>query len=99
MNDIDQISRILGRLESDVGYIRKATDEGNGKIDALTKESILHNASLKAAHKRIDIIEPNVTDFVNLKNKAVGAVCSISGLSAVIGAGLMKCGEYIARHI
>jgi chromosome segregation ATPase len=104
-DDLDQLSRLLGRIEADMAEGARQRDALFKKLDNI--ETIMHEqngaAKLLAAQvaelakdqidlvKRIDEqISPAVEDFKSLKNKGLGVIAFIGLASSGGGAFLVK---------
>lgn len=81
---LDEISRIIGNMQSDLGHIRTRTDEANGKIDTLVTQSLLNETSVKAAHRRIDDIEPEHKELINAKHRTKGAMVAYGSVGGIV---------------
>ena len=90
MADIDELSRMIGKLQSDINYIRKSTDAIDVKVDKTHEDMIRAKVSVESAHKRIDEISPHVQDFVKLKQRGLGIMGVLSLVFGFIGAFLGK---------
>lgn len=90
MYQLDEMSQKIGEMCSGIDYIRKATDECNGKLSTLTRDTIIQGEQIKAAHKRLDTITPIVDNLNNMKNKSVGAIITFGVLSGGTGSLLTK---------
>ena len=88
--DIDELSRMLGEMQSDISHIRKSTDLIDTKVDKAHENVIELKASAKSAHKRIDALHPHVEDYKKMKQRGIGMMASISAFMGFLGAALMK---------
>lgn len=104
-DDLDQLSRLLGRIESDMAEGARQREALFKKLDGI--ETMMHEqngaarvlaaqvAELAKDHvdlvKMIDEdIKPTVEDYKGLKNKGLGMIGLIGILSSGGGAALMK---------
>lgn len=87
---IDELSKTLGVISSDIKHLVNKTANIDDKVETLQNHSVEHKASTKAAHKRIDDIAPKVTEHENLKNKGIGILAVISIVFGILGNAISK---------
>jgi len=90
MDKIDQISNMLGAMAANIENISQKQDENGDKLDKINEKTIEHSVTIKAAHRRLDKIEPQVVDHEGLKNKGLGIIGFVSFLFGILGAYIGK---------
>lgn len=90
MSDIDELSRMLGGIQTDILYIRKSTDAIDTKVDKAHENLIEVQASTKSAHKRIDEIVPCVEDYKVMKQRGIGITMVLGAIFGLVGASAFK---------
>ena len=89
-NAVDELSLMIGRIESDVKHTRKNTEVIGEKVDKLTESVIKNDALIRTAQKKIDDIHPYVEDYKKLKQRGVGILTTLSMIFGALGAFLSK---------
>ena len=90
--DIHEMSKLLGKLQSDITHVRKTTDATELRVNKTHDDLLLATASLKSAHKRIDDIKLEIKDEIHPpllicrdnKNKALGAASVWGGAAGLM---------------
>jgi len=92
MGDVDQISHILGRLESktdaqttELTYIRNDVSVVKNDTEKLTNAAVLQDSRTTALHSRLDVVEATVNAHEALKNKGLGIIAFASMLFGILG--------------
>lgn len=78
MNDMNEVHRSLGQIESNVTSLMQTVRE-------VRDYQIKMNGAIGKAHVRIDQMEPHVKDYTETKKKAIIGLLSLGGLTGLIG--------------
>ncbi len=78
MNDLNEIHRTLGQIETNVTVLVQSVKE-------LREYQIRMNGSIGKAHNRIDDLEPHVNDYKANKKRAILGLVGLGGATGVIG--------------
>lgn len=104
MADLDEISRVLGRIEGSVEETRSQVAALFDKHDRVNEEVIeqrgamkmlaVTSAEIKTAHDALavkvrDHIDPTIDDYKATKNKSIGAAWGVGLAGGGLGAGLI----------
>jgi uncharacterized coiled-coil DUF342 family protein len=90
---IDDFSRTIGALQSDVSHIRSNTDSTKEKVDVMHEHMIIARRDIKSAHRRLDDIIPHIEDYRKNKHHAAGAYSVLSVISGFIGGVIVWFGK------
>ena len=94
MSNLDEVSKALGGLQSDMRHVRKINESILEKTDKMNESVIIQGQKVAAAHVRLDKMEPKVREHEELKNKGVGfwlaITTAISSASGVVGSLVTK---------
>lgn len=90
MAGIDEISEKLGSISSDVKHLITKSNIIDAKVEVTQNQTIELRAAAKAAHKRIDGIEPKVNNHEALKNRGMGIVSILALIFGFVGTILGK---------
>jgi hypothetical protein len=78
MNDLNEVHRSLGQIETNVTVLVQSVKE-------LREYQLRMNGSVGKAHDRLDNLEPHVEDYKVTKQRAVMGLIGIGGLTGIIG--------------
>ena len=85
MSNIDQISRVLGELTSDVKHIKDIVDEIKVNNNELSSTIVDLEKIALSNKERLDKIEPSVQQHKKLVNIGFGAFLGVSSVFGFIG--------------
>ncbi len=90
MVQIDEVSNKLGGIEATQTHILKSLHTIETLFKDVSDKPVLHGASLDAAHKRLDRIEPVIEEYETNRDKGKGmwyVICAgWTFLSGLLGA-------------
>lgn len=92
--DIDELSRMIGSIQSDVAHIRRTTEAIDQKTDKTNERVIENSSSLKLVYKRIDDMQVHVDDYRSVKQKGIGVITVVGMVFGFIGALVGKLFHY-----
>jgi len=99
MADIDELSRQLGAIQSDIKHIRTTTGDTIAQVRTISTAAIRQEASVSSAHKRLDQITPKVEALHDSKNRSVGFLSAIGITCGTIGAIVVKFLSSLLPHV
>lgn len=88
MDNLDQLSRSIGRVEGAIDSLASETKALFAKLDKVNEEVIEQKGQIKLLASQSAEMKPAVEDFKNLKAQGKGALFGISLVSGSFGAGL-----------
>lgn len=99
MNTIDELSKTLGTMQSDIAHIRNQTSSIDGKVSKTNEKMIIAETAIKSAHRRLDDLQEKVDNHEDIKNKGVGALTILATVIGIIGAIVAKVFDHILRAL
>ena len=92
MSGIDELSKTLGVISSDIKHLVGKTSSIDQKVEKLQNSNTHNEIAVKSAHERLDEVIPKVQEHENIKNKGLGVI-------AVMGTIFGALGSYLAKFI
>lgn len=99
MAEIHDVSQKLGGLEATQTLILKSVNTIETLFKDVSDKVVLHGASLEAAHKRLDRVEPKVDTLEQTEDKRKGAWAVIVWIAGLVGSAFGVFGAYLAKII
>lgn len=90
MSNIDELSHRLGVIQSDIEHIKTHTTNIESKLDQSHELAIENKSANKAAHKRLDEIQPHVESYKRMEQRGIGLIAVLAFIVTLIGNGILK---------
>lgn len=89
-DDINEVSRLLGRIEASTIEAERQRTALFKKMDEFARLQSETNGVAKEALARVAKMEPHVEEFKNMRQRGLGIIMFIGGCGAVGGATIMQ---------
>lgn len=88
--EIDKVSELLGKIQSDITHIRGTTEVTKEEIKSVSEKVTYHDSAIKSAHKRLDDITPHVERSKRTTWALHAIIVSVATIFGAIGGAILK---------
>lgn len=85
MSSIDELSKVLGEMQSDMKHVRVRTDDIHREQKDLNEKVIINGIRVEQIDQKVKEISPKVERHEELINKSKGGVVVATGLAGMAG--------------